>query len=60
MPRSQHDGLWVAGLARRTRDGSAEPLCMDCREEPIEAPPASELTLLWRRGKYFRRHRIYR
>ncbi|HVV35090.1 MAG TPA: hypothetical protein VHC63_00690 [Acidimicrobiales bacterium] len=57
---SAHDGLWTAGLGRRTKSGSAEPLCLDCHDEPIEIPPAPELTLLWRRGKRFRRHRTYR
>jgi hypothetical protein len=57
---AEHDGLWAAGLARRAKSGSAEPLCVECREEPVEPPAASELTLLWRRGKGFRRHRTYR
>jgi hypothetical protein len=61
MNRSS-DGLWAAGLLRRAQDGSAEPLCLDCRDEgePVERSAASELMLLWRRGKSFRRHRLYR
>ena len=55
---SRHDGLWAAGLSRRAKDGSAEPLCLDCRDENVERTTASELTLLWRRGKGFRRHRM--
>jgi hypothetical protein len=58
MTRQQpHDGLWAAGLARRAE---SEPRCVDCRDEPVEASSGAELTLLWRRGKGFRRHRIYR
>ena len=57
---SKHDGLWATGLVRRTQDGSAEPLCLECRDEPVEKKTASELTLLWRRSKGFRRHRTYR
>jgi len=58
--QQEHDGLWASGLARRTKNGSAEPQCVDCHGEPVEQTTASELTLLWRRGKGFRRHRIYR
>jgi hypothetical protein len=54
---SGHDGLWATGLARRTNNGSAEPQCLDCRDEHVEARSVEELTLLWRRGKGFRRHR---
>jgi hypothetical protein len=57
---SQHDGLWSAGLAQRTPAPSHEPECIGCREEPIENRTPSELTLLWRRSKGFRRHRTYR
>ena len=57
---SKHDGLWAAGLSRRTPRGSAEPQCVECRDERVEPKTASELTLLWRRSKEFRRHRIYR
>ena len=57
-PPTRHDGLWAAGLSRRADSGSAEPLCLDCHDEQIEPTRASELTLLWRRGKGFRRHRM--
>ncbi|MEY2417709.1 MAG: hypothetical protein QOG90_389 [Actinomycetota bacterium] len=60
MARQPDDGLWAAGLARRAKSGSAEPLCVECRDDPVERPTASELTRLWRRGKGFRRHRVYR
>jgi hypothetical protein len=60
MSPPQHDGLWASGLARRAESGSAEPQCLDCREEQLEQTTARELTLLWRRGKGFRRHRVYR
>lgn len=54
-----HEGLWATGLARRVESGSAEPPCVGCRDEPVEHSTVSELTLLWRRGKGFRRHRKY-
>jgi hypothetical protein len=57
---TKHDGLWAAGLARRAKSGSAEPLCLECRDEPVEQSSVSELMLLWRRSKGFRRHRTYR
>lgn len=54
-----HEGLWAAGLSRRVL-GSSAPPCVGCRDEPVQQQRASELTLLWRRSKGFRRHRIYK
>lgn len=59
MPRV--DGLWAAGLATRVRPVFGEPRFVDCSDEQQEPnTAAAELTLLWRRGKRFRRHRTYR
>jgi hypothetical protein len=47
---STRRGLWSAGLLRRLDD--TPPPCVGC------PPPERELTLLWRRSKRYRRHRV--
>ena len=51
-----HDGLWADALTKRAAD-EVPPPCIGCGS-PTEPSPPHELTLLWRRGKRFRRHRV--
>jgi hypothetical protein len=53
------EGLWSAGLKRRVDSDKTSPPCVGCTELADEQAALRELTLLWRRGKAFRRHSIH-
>jgi hypothetical protein len=57
LPDGVPNGLWSDGLAKRVRDEAWTPRCVGCGSTAETTPP-HELTLLWRRSKRFRRHRV--
>lgn len=56
MTRQPTDGLWSTALEERASDPATETRSDRVVQEEFTD---RELTLLWRRSKWFRRHRTY-